>query len=144
MTEPRKYAAKTRGRPFQKGNAGRPKGSRHKASLLAEKLMSDDVKAIVEAVLKAARDGDMTAARLVLDRIAPTRRDNSVSFALPKIQSPTDAAKAFGAILAAVAAGDITPGEATEVARLIVGYITALEASEFEQRLRALETNKPQ
>jgi hypothetical protein len=35
----RNNAAKTRGRPFEPGNPGRPKGARHKATLLAERLM---------------------------------------------------------------------------------------------------------
>jgi Family of unknown function (DUF5681) len=40
---------------FQKGQsgnpAGKPKGARHKATLLAERLMQDDVEKIVNAVL---------------------------------------------------------------------------------------------
>lgn len=132
-----------RGRPFKKGEsgnrAGKPKGARHKTTLLAEKLMQDDAKAIVAAVLTAARDGDMTAARIVLDRIAPARRDNPVQFDLPKIESAADAAKAMGAILGAVAKGELTPTEADGVTRIVEGFVKALEASEFEMRLRALE-----
>ena len=45
---------------FKKGNpAGNPRGARHKATLLAERLMQDDVEKIVNAVLTAARNGDM-------------------------------------------------------------------------------------
>jgi hypothetical protein len=38
-----------------------------------------------------------------------------------------------------MAAGDLTPSEASEIAKLIDSYTRALEASEFEQRLTALE-----
>ena len=38
--------------------------------------MQDDAENIVKAVLSKARGGDMTAARIVLDRIVPARRDN--------------------------------------------------------------------
>jgi Family of unknown function (DUF5681) len=127
-------------KPGQSGNpAGKPKGARHKASLLAEKLMQDDAKNIVNAVLEAARGGDMTAAKIVLDRIAPARRDNPVRFDLPAIDSALDASKAMSALLAAVAEGALTPAEAEGVARLIETFAKALEASEFEARLRALE-----
>ena len=54
--------------------------------MLAEKLMQDDAKDIVEAVLKAAKGGDMTAARMVLDRIAPARKGRPVEFELPAIE----------------------------------------------------------
>ncbi|HEY8162614.1 MAG TPA: DUF5681 domain-containing protein [Methylocystis sp.] len=134
---------KQRGKPFQKGQsgnpAGKPKGTRHKTTLLAEKLMQDDAENIVNAVLRSAKDGDMTAARIVMDRIVPARRDNPVNFELPDIQSAVDAANAMGAILAAVACGDLTPAEAGEISKLLDSFIRTLEATEFEVRLRALE-----
>jgi hypothetical protein len=139
MDDPRKSATKTRGRPFQPGNAGKPKGARHRTTLLAETLMQDDATNIVNAVIAAARKGDMTAARLVLDRIAPARRDSPVTFTLPKIESAGDATSAMAAILAAVVAGEITPSEAVEVGRVVEGFVKSLEASEFERRLLELE-----
>jgi hypothetical protein len=119
--------------------AGKPKGTRHKVTQLAEKLMQDDAENIVNAVLMAARDGDMTAARLVLDRIAPARRDNPVRFDLPEIGTASEAAKAMAAIVAAVAAGELTPSEAEQVAKIVDAYVRALEANDFEARLQALE-----
>jgi len=137
--EPGKNAPKTRGSPFERGNPGRPKGARHKTTILAEKLMQDDAEDIVKKVVEAAKGGDLTAARLVLDRIAPARRDGPVRFELPKIETAAQASKAMGAILEAVAAGDITPGEAGEVGKIVEGFVKTLEANEFEARLRALE-----
>ena len=101
--------------------------------------MSDDLKGIVQKVIEAAKGGDMAAARIVLDRLFPARRDNPVSFALPKIENAGDAAKAMAAILTAVAAGAITPSEADQVAKIVAIFVNALEASEFETRLLALE-----
>jgi hypothetical protein len=136
-------AGKQRGKPFPKGRSGnpsgKPKGARHKTTLLAEKLMQDDAENIVNAVLTAARDGDMTAARIVLDRILPARRDNPVTFALPKIKRPADAVAASAAILSAVADGRLTPGEAFEVSKLIEGFVKTLEVAELEERLAELE-----
>ena len=102
MTDDRRKNEPKTGR-FQPGNPGKPKGARHKTTLLAEKLMQDDAENIVKAVLTAAHNGDMTAARIIIDRIAPARRDNPVSFELPKIESAADAAKVMSAILDAVA-----------------------------------------
>jgi hypothetical protein len=135
----RKNAAKSRGKPFEPGNPGKPKGARHKTTLLAEKLMQADAEAIVKAVLDSAKDGDMTAARIVLDRIAPARRDSPVSFEFPKIESVADAVAAQSAILSAVASGEITPGEAAEVSKLIDGFVRTIELTEIDERLKRLE-----
>jgi hypothetical protein len=46
------------------------------------------------------------------------------------------------AIAAAVSSGGVTPAEATDLARLVEVYVRAVEASEFEARLAALEENQ--
>jgi hypothetical protein len=33
----------------------------------------------------------------------------------------------------------VTPGEAAELSKLVEAFVTALEASEFDQRLRTIE-----
>ncbi|HLN49346.1 MAG TPA: DUF5681 domain-containing protein [Steroidobacteraceae bacterium] len=66
-------------RGFQKGQsgnpAGKPKGVRNRATLMAalmaEKLMQDDAEEVIRAVIEKAKQGDMTAARLIIERIAP-------------------------------------------------------------------------
>lgn len=137
VDDPRKCGPRS-GR-FKPGNPGKPKGARHKTTLLAEKLMQADAREIVRAVLDSAKGGDMTAARIIFDRIAPARRDNPVSFELPRIERPADAVAAHSAILAAVANGEITPGEAAEVSKLIDGFVKTIELAEIDERLKRLE-----
>ena len=45
----------------------------------------------------------------------------------------------MAAIAAGVANGELAPGEAAEMSRLVEAYVKALEASEFDLRLRAVE-----
>jgi len=40
--------------------------------------MQDDAKDIVRAVLEAAKGGDMTAARLIMERIFPVRKGRPI------------------------------------------------------------------
>ena len=101
--------------------------------------MADDAEAVVSAVIEAAKSGDMQAARIILDRIAPARKDNPASFELPKIESAADAAKGMRAIIGATAAGELTPAEATEIARLLEGFVKLVETTELEKRIAALE-----
>ena len=45
----------------------------------------------------------------------------------------------MAAIAAAVAQAHLTPGEAAELSNMVGNYVKALEAAEFDERLRALE-----
>jgi hypothetical protein len=84
--------------------------------------MQDDAEKIVNAVIAAACNGDMTAAKIILDRIAPVRRSHS--FDLPRIECPDDEVAARAAILSAVADGSLTPGEAVGISQLIEALVS--------------------
>jgi hypothetical protein len=66
-------------------------------------------------------------------------KDRPVLFELPPISSAADAAIAAAALLEAVAVGDLTPAEASELGKLIEAYVKALEATDFAERLSKLE-----
>src|SRR5918997_104236 len=83
-SSPGNYATGTRGRPFQAGNPGRPKGARNKATLAAEALLDGEAEALTRKAVEMALSGDATAMRLCLERIAPPRKDRPVSFAMPE------------------------------------------------------------
>src|SRR5919205_3313317 len=138
-----KQPARGPGRRFAKGEsgnpAGRPKGARHKATIAAEILLDGEAEKLTRKAVELALAGDTIALRLCLDRILPPRRERPISFALPKIETAADAVKAVAAIAEAVAAGEITPGEAGELTRLVDVFTRTLEATEFEARLTALE-----
>ena len=128
-----------RGKPFEPGNSGRPKGSRNKATMAIEALLDDDGEAITRKAIELAKTGDMAAIRICMDRICPPRKDRPISFALPEIRSAEDAVRAAGIVIGAVASGEITPSEAGDIGKLIDGYVRALEAVDFEARLAKLE-----
>jgi len=135
------------GRPFQPGNPGKPKGARHKTTLIAEKLaieklMEDDAEGVTRRVIEAAKDGDMTAARLVLERIYPVRKGRPVHLDLPEIETVADLPVALSALLSAMGHGEITPEEAAVVANVIEAKRRTLETVELEQRIVVLEEAK--
>ena len=132
-------AKTTRGRPFSKGNPGRPAGSRNKASLAVDALLDGEAEAITRKAIEMAKDGDAVALRLCLDRIAPARRDRPIPFALPPIETTADLTKATAALLAAVAAGDLTPSEAAELGKLVDAHARAIEITAIHERLSRLE-----
>jgi hypothetical protein len=143
MNDDRNNGPTTEGRnkngTFAPGNAGRPKGARHKTTLAIEELLDGEAEALTRKAIELAKGGDMTALRLCLERIAPARKDALVRFHLPAITTAREAAEAASAVLAAVSGGEITPLEGATVMALIEQYRRALEASDFEARISALE-----
>lgn len=106
-----------RWQPGQSGNpAGRPRGTRPKATLAVEALLEGDAERLTRKAVELALDGDTTALRLCLERIAPPRRERPVEVELPRLETPDDAVEAHGRIANAVAAGDVTPGEGEALA----------------------------
>jgi Family of unknown function (DUF5681) len=143
--KPEKAAPKTgRAHLFKKGQsgnpAGRPVGSRNRTTIALEALLDGEGEALTRKAIEMAKGGDATAMRLCLDRIISPRKDRPVvNFQMPSIEGPEDAAKASAALIDAVGRGDITPGEAGEMGKLIDSYIRSIEVHDFEQRLARLE-----
>jgi hypothetical protein len=112
---------------FQRGNPGRPRGSRNRATILAEKILSKDIKAIAEVVTKAAKEGDLTAARLI-----PPMKSRVVRFEMPKIESVEDISHAMQALWVAVSSGEISISEMLDLAGVLekhASVVAALEAA---------------
>lgn len=138
----RKYGRKTDG-TFTKGNPGKPRGARHKATQAALALIDGEGEALTRKAIEMALSGDSGALRLCLERLAPPRKDAPVRFDLPPMDGAENAAAAMGAILASVASGDLTPSEASSLAGLVDTYRKALETTELEARLKAIEERQP-
>src|SRR6516164_9982157 len=133
--------------PFEKGEsgnpAGRPRGSRNRATLLMESLLADDAEAIGRKAIEMAKQGDMAAIRLCMDRLAPVRKGEPVAFELPPLEKPADSVAAVAEIVAAVAAGELTPSEAADLAKVIDVYVRAIATKGFDERLTKLEEMTP-
>src|SRR5829696_2272138 len=126
--------------PGQSGNpSGRPPGSRNKTTLAVDALLDGEAETLTRKAIELAKAGDLVALRLCLDRICPPRKDRPVRFDLPELRTAEDAKLAASALLKAVADGDLTPSEASEIGRLLDSYTRILEREEFEKRLIRLE-----
>jgi hypothetical protein len=130
---------------FAKGNtvnlAGKPKGTRHAATRLAEAMIDGKANEIVEKAIAMAASGDPTALRIIMDRLCPPRRERTVEITLPSIKSAEDLIAAAAAITDATAAGDITPSEAASMTTLVGNVAKAIETVEIVARLERLEAH---
>jgi hypothetical protein len=140
---PRNNGPTTRGRPFAPGNPGRPKGSRHKTTQAMQVLLDGEGEALTRKAIELALAGDATALRLCMDRLLPALRERPIAVELPPVTGSQDAVAASAALLAAVTAGEIAPGEAREIGRLLELHLKAVEQHEIQARLAALESKQP-
>ena len=123
--------------------AGRPPGSRNRATLAVEALLEGEAEALTRKCIERALEGDGQALRICLDRLAPPRRDRPVSFALPALKEAADARDAFAAVVRAVAEGELTPSEAVTLAGLIEQFANVDAATETDRRMRANKGKRP-
>jgi hypothetical protein len=145
MSDPENTDRIQGGGRFQRGRSGnptgKPKGARNRTTLAMEALLDGEAEAITRKAADLAKAGDMAAIRLCFDRLYPPRRDRHIQFELPPIKSAADASQAAAAIVEAVASGELTPTEASDLSRVVAAYASTLEAADFDARLKKLEAS---
>jgi hypothetical protein len=138
-----KAPRKAPGRPWQPGQSGNPagyrKGSRHKASLLAETLLDGEADRITRRCIEMAIDGEPVAMRLAVERLLPPRKSRPLAFRLGVLHTADDAKAALSQIIAASASGEILLDEAQVLSGIVHNFLRAIETAEIEARLCALE-----
>lgn len=124
----------------QSGNpAGRPRGSRSRSTLALEVIFEGEGEAITRKVIELALEGDTQALRMCLERLAPPRKDRPITFTLPPIKTAADLSLATDAVLQAVADGEITPGEAADLSKLVATHIQAIQTTDLNERFLRIE-----
>ncbi len=135
-----------RWKPGESGNPkGRPPGTGQVAKLRA--AIAQDVPNILASLSAAALAGDVQAARLLLERTLPALKPAELPQALTLPDGPlTDQGRA---VLAAVAAGELAPGQGAALLSAIGQLARVAEVDELARRIEALEArnteggNKP-
>jgi hypothetical protein len=123
---------------FEPGQSGNPKG-RPPGTGLSAKLresIRDELPEVLEAIVKAAKDGDMAAARILMDRIVPTLKPVDMPLA---IERQTGLAEQGRSVLDAVSAGHITPDQADRLLSVVGKQARVVEIDELVKRIEALE-----
>ena len=127
----------------QSGNpAGKKPGTRHKATILAERLLDGQAEELIQQCVQKALDGDSTAMRLCIERLVPPRKDRPVSLDLPQMECVEDTIKEMAVISSGVADGELTPSEGQVLSGMVENYRKAIETTELEERISNLEKRK--
>lgn len=131
---------------WEKGKSGnpdgKPKGCKHKATRAALNLLEGDLEAITQKCIDKAKEGDLMAAKLILDKALPNVKERPISFKFPKVEGAADVPDALSAVLKAVGKGEITPGEGQALTALLDNYRKGIEVAGIEARLRVYGENQ--
>lgn len=129
-------------KPGQSGNPdGRPRGSRNKATVMAQALLDGQAEELARVAVEKALEGDMVALRLCMERLVPPSKEAPLPepVELPKRLTAKNLPKAVEAIIKAVAEGTIAPGQGEKVVSMLQGHSKILELAEIEARITELE-----
>ena len=100
--------------------------------------MRSAIEAVFQAVLTAAtQDGDMAAAKLIIDRVIPSRRGAPVSFHIRPLKTPEDCALAYADLL--VGTGRLTPEEAQTISAIVAKRAELFASIELASEIEALK-----
>jgi uncharacterized protein DUF5681 len=134
-----KVARKVRGRPFERGNPGRPPGSKNKLTQFVEQLAEGEAERVIQKVLEQALAGDVSSQKMILDRLWPQRKGQPVNVVMPPINTSQDLFAAIASIWTAIREGRLTPDEASALSVVIDRSIEAIELHDITKRIAALE-----
>lgn len=124
--------------PFQKGvsgnPAGRPVGSGHKQGWRSQIDLS--MPDVLGKLIELAKDGDISAANLLMSRSFP-----AVKSVLPEVDLPlsNDPFQAAQTIMSAVASGVISPDIASSLMESVNKLQVIAQLPDIEDRLKRLE-----
>jgi hypothetical protein len=128
-----------RGRPFAKGNPGRPRGSKNRTTAIAQALLADEETELVRKGIEVAKAGDVQMLKFLLDRLLP--KDRLINIDIPRLDFADDAIDGMAAISDAIAKGQITPSEGAALSSMISGFSRTIDIWELSRRIEAIEAS---
>jgi hypothetical protein len=137
-------AGKKHGTKWKKGQsgnpAGKPPGSRHKVTLAVERLLDGEGEELTRKAIELAKEGDLTALKLCLERICPPRKSRPISIDLPDVKTSEGVSLAQTSVVQAVGEGEITPEEGQVLSNILESRRKSIESEDHERRLYELES----
>ena len=136
----RKQAKEYLWKKGESGNpAGKKPGTRHRTTLAVERLLDGEGEELTRKAIELAKDGDLTALKLCLERICPPRKSRPISIDLPDVKTSEGVSLAQTSVVQAVGEGEITPEEGQVLSNILESRRKSIETLEHEQRIGELE-----
>ena len=119
---------------FKPGQSGNPRGRPRRKSV-AELVGAANMAKVIEAMVKAATEGDAQAAKLLVPPVKPELPRAEV----PGLQEATTATQRGEAILKAAAAGQISPTAAEALSAALANVTRIAEVDELARQIATIE-----
>jgi hypothetical protein len=128
-------------KPGESGNPGGKKpGTINKRTQLS-KLLEPHATELINKAVELARNGDVNALRLCIERLLPKARSETISMSLPNIDyTKAPALLILGdEIIHAIANQELTPEQGKTLASVIEAQRKTIETGELANRIEEIE-----
>lgn len=125
---------------FKPGQSGNPKGrtpGKTPAAAL-RKAIAKEIPAILAIVIAQAKAGDMNAAKILIDKIIPTLKPQSLPV---EIELGKDAVESGDNIITAILSGEIAPDVGSMLVKTLADQSKLVEMLDISKRVEVLESN---
>lgn len=120
---------------------GRPKGARNLKHQMLDRLLRSQSREVLQKVIDQAKEGDMVAAKLLMDRFWPRPRIAPiVGLDLPETRNPAELRAAMHELLRKVATGEITPDAGAAIVQICRDVLDAHRGAPENPSAAAEET----
>ena len=123
---------------FEKGQSGNPNGRPRGTGVVAKlrEAIQDEMPEIINALVIAAKAGDMSAAKILLDRVIPTLRPVDAPVLLTRQVSLSESGEE---VLRMLSDGDLGIDQAQRILSALGQQTDLVEFDDLVKRLEALE-----
>lgn len=123
---------------FQKGKSGNPKGRTpaHITAAKVRKSIADDLPDIMNKLVEMAKDGDVQAIKILLDRVCPAIKPQALPINLPVNGT---LAEQGNEIIKATMSGKIPPDIGSQLITALSNQGKLIELQELTERLDRIE-----
>lgn len=130
-----------KGKPFKPGQSGNPGGRKPGTAKLAplREAIAAHVPDIIATLVEQAKGGDVGACRLLLERVLPPVKAVEQTVPVPGMDASSGMVETGQAILQATGAGELAPGQASQLLGALAAQAKLVETTELIARVAALE-----
>jgi hypothetical protein len=127
---------------FKKGQSGNPAGRKTGTSEAAKlrRAIEADLPDIISAMSEAAKQGEVGAAKLLLDRSIPTIKPTATGVTMDDLKGTLS--EQGDAIIAAMGDGTITPEQAQQMLAGLASLSKIRETDDLARRIEQLEAKQ--
>lgn len=126
---------------WKPGQSGNPLGRKSGAEKLRA-MLEPHREELVQKAVSMALNGDPTALRVLLDRLAPPSRAESPLIEIPGLADARSLTKKAEVLLGAIGTGVLAPDTGSQLLNALAAACKVAELDELAQRVAALEARE--